>query len=288
MKKILVTGAEGFVGTKLSSKLRVLGYEVIGFDLNDGDISQKDALHNLLGQDISYTFHLAAKTFIPESWESPFDYYRINVMGTLNVLDFCHKSASGLTYISSYLYGQPDYLPIDEKHPLKAYNPYTHTKVLAEDICQFYAKNFNLKITVIRPFNLYGPGQAKKFLIPEIIGKIYDLNTTAVEMMELSPKRDYVYIDDFIDALILSMQAPRGIYNIGSGCSVSVEEIVGNILLLTGVKKEIRSQEVKRPNEIYDLYADNRKAKNELGWGPKTKFTDGLSACINYYNNGTE
>jgi len=253
---------------------------VIGFDIADGDIAEKGSLNRFLEQDIFYVFHLAAKTFVPESWKDPFDFYRINVLGTLNVLEFCRQTGSGLTYISSYLYGEPEYLPIDENHPLKAYNPYTHSKLLAEETCCFYEEKFNLSMTIIRPFNIYGPHQPPHFLISEIIGKIFNPSTDKIELMDLKPRRDYVFLDDLVNALFQTIDGPRGIYNLGSGFSVSVGEIANMLIELTGCRKSLISKGISRPNEVFELYANISRIRNKLGWEPKISLWDGLKVCL--------
>ncbi len=285
MKTILVTGAAGFIGKALSGKLQEAGHEVVGFDVGQGDITDEKALDPFLGRKISHVFHLAGKTFVPESWKDPFGFFQVNLMGTVNVLEFCRKLGIPLTYVSSYLYGEPDYLPVDEAHPVKSYNPYSQSKVMADATCQFYARHYNFPVTIFRPFNAYGPGQSRLFLINEIISKVMDTAIPVVEVMDLRPKRDYIYIDDLVDALILSMDKPQGIFNLGSGYSKSVEEIIILVLKLTGISKEYRSKSEIRPNEIFDLYADIRKAGRELDWFPKVSFEAGIEQCIRAFSS---
>lgn len=285
MSNILVTGSAGFIGQKLVKYLLEAGHRVLELDQMNGDISQPETLAGYADKEIHHVFHLAGKTFVPESWRDPSQFYQVNVMGTVNVLEFCRKTGAGLTYISSYLYGEPDYLPVDEIHPVKSYNPYSHSKVMAESACNFYSDHFKVEVTVFRPFNAFGPGQSKLFLISEIISKVMDPAIPVVEVMDLRPKRDYVYIDDLVHALLLSMEAPKGIYNIGSGCSKSVEEIIQLVMQFTGIKKEYLSRAITRPNEIFDLYADISKAGSDLGWFPAVSFEDGLERCIRAYSS---
>jgi nucleoside-diphosphate-sugar epimerase len=284
VKTILVTGAAGFIGKALSARLQEAGYEIIGFDIKQGDITDEKALHSYLERQISHVFHLAGKTFVPESWKEPFGFFQVNLMGTVNVLEFCRKLGIPLTYISSYLYGEPDYLPVDENHPVKSYNPYSQSKVMADATCQFYARHYNIPVTIFRPFNAYGPGQSRLFLINEIISKVMDPAIPVVEVMDLRPKRDYIYIDDLVNALILSLDKPYGIYNLGSGYSKSVEEIIRLVLKFTGISKEYRSKAEIRPNEIFDLYADIRKAGRELDWFPMVSFEEGIEHCIRAFS----
>ena len=111
-------------------------------------------------QGIRHVFHLAAKTFVPHSWQDPRPFYEVNVLGTLNVLEHCCRHGARLTLVSSYVYGVPQHLPIREDHPLSAFNPYSQTKILAETVARFYEQHHGLPLVIVRPFNLYGPGQA--------------------------------------------------------------------------------------------------------------------------------
>lgn len=285
MSAILVTGSSGFIGSALVKQLREKGHEVTEFDVGQGDITSAHSLLPYTDKGIHHVFHLAGKTFVPESWKNPFGFYQVNVMGTVNSLEFCRKTDIPLTYLSSYLYGEPDYLPIDENHPVKSYNPYSHSKVMADFTCQFYARHYDVPITIFRPFNAYGPGQPNQFLINEIISSVMNPAIPVVEVMDLRPKRDYIYIDDLVRALILSMGKPHGIYNLGSGYSKSVEEIILLVLKYTGICKAYHSKAEMRPNEIFDLFADIRKAGRELEWFPEISFEDGIERCISSYSS---
>jgi nucleoside-diphosphate-sugar epimerase len=164
--KILITGSNGFLGRVLSSQLIINGeYDVKLFDINDGNIFDYD----FSSCGVKHICHLAARTFVPQSWEEPFDYYKVNFLGTLNILEYCRKHKTSMTFISTYMYGAPHYLPIDENHPREAHSVYNHTKLLAEDTCEFYSKHYNSSITVLRLFNVYGIRQRQDFLIPSII-----------------------------------------------------------------------------------------------------------------------
>ncbi|MCX6287514.1 MAG: NAD(P)-dependent oxidoreductase [Bacteroidetes bacterium] len=280
MRKILVTGSDGFIGRTLVKRLLTEGYEVEGLDLAQGDITDPSCFDSLPGKDFFHVIHLAGKTFVPDSWKDPGAFYRINLMGTVNVLEFCRRTGSGLTYISSYLYGSPEYLPIDENHPVKSYNPYSHSKLLADNTCQFYALNFKLRVSVLRPFNAYGPGQPAHFIIPEIIEMVKNLTVSEVQVMDLRPKRDYVYIDDLVDAIYRTIEGEPGIYNVGSGQSVSVEDLIKTVMSLSGIIKPYKARGTERQNEIFDLYAGIDKIRLSLGWKPKTSFEEGLRKCI--------
>lgn len=281
MKKILVTGSDGFIGRVLVKRLHAEGFDVTGLDLAQGDITDPSCCEKIGETGFFHVIHLAGKTFVPDSWKDPAAFYKINLTGTVNVLEFCRRTGAGLTYISSYLYGSPEYLPIDENHPVKSYNPYSHSKLLADNTCQFYALNFKLRISILRPFNAYGPGQPSHFIIPEIIQMVKDPSVSEVRVMDLRPRRDYVYIDDLVDGIFRTINGEPGIYNIGSGQSVSVEDLIKTVMRLSGITKPYKAIGAERQNEIFDLYAGIEKARHALGWQPKTTFEEGLLKCIN-------
>ena len=277
VEKVLVTGSNGFVGRNLVSQLRRSGYEVITFDLENGDI----AMDRLNYSNVKHVFHLASKVYVPASWENTFDFYRTNVMGTTNVLELCRANHCSLTYISSYVYGTPQYLPVDEKHPVSPASPYNHSKLMAEEICKYYAQTFDVPVVVLRPVNIYGPGQNISFLVPEIIQQVLNKSRDYVEVMDLRPKRDFLYIDDFINAIISTIHMDRfDIFNIGSGYSLSVEEIIKTTMHVTGISKPIHSKKIERKNEVWDVYVNIQKFKDTFHWEPKISFGAGIKKCL--------
>jgi nucleoside-diphosphate-sugar epimerase len=275
-KNILVTGATGFIGKHLVIRLQRDGYNVYQFP-DDLDITK----HKLNFEGIDHVFHLAAKTFVPLSWTQTFDFYNVNVMGTLNVLEFCRQKSCSMTFMSSYVYGNPERIPIDESHPLKPNTPYNHGKILAEELCRFYVDQFHLQITVLRPFNIYGPYQEEPFLVPILINQLLDQSKQIIEVMDLKPKRDFLYIDDLIDAMMLTIENDKfSIYNIGGGHSVSVEEIIITLLNISGLKKNYRSKCINREGEIMDIVADISMIEKELRWKPVVSLEYGLKKTI--------
>lgn len=275
MKSILVTGSRGFIGGALKNRLISNGINVLEL-APETDLAESESLNSFECQDIDYVFHLAGRTFVPESWEDPHTFYRTNLTGTINVLDFCRRKSIPMTFVSAYLYGQPVKLPISEDHPIKPDNPYAHSKYLAEQVCEFYAKEFGVRMVIIRPFNVFGPGQDEKFLIPFIIKQAQ--SNEVIKVKDLEPRRDYIYLDDLIDALVLTMEIQKNfsIFNIGSGSSVSVREIIDIVQNVLGTDKEIVCEEITRKNEIIDVVADISHAQKELGWFPKTSFYNGI------------
>lgn len=276
-KNILVTGANGFIGKELINKLIINGYKVTAHTNADGDISSC----NLDYPNIEHVVHLAAMTYVPDSWVNTPEFYKVNFLGTENVLEFCRKNKCSLTFLSTYVYGTPMYNPIDENHRTVPNTPYNHSKLLAEELCKFYSDKFDVPITILRPFNIYGEGQKDCFLIPTIIRQIIDPKIKIIEVMDLRPKRDYLYIDDLISAIILTIAGDRfSVYNVGSGKSVSVEEVIKAVLAVTGIKKQYKSKNIERKHEIMDACANINKIKSELGWMPAFSLEQGIGYII--------
>jgi UDP-glucose 4-epimerase len=184
-------------------------------------------------------------------------------------------------FASTYVYGQPRYLPIDEKHPIQAINPYNRSKILGEELCKGYYYDYGLNCIILRPFNIYGTGQNKDFLIPSIIA---ELSSKKITLENPKPMRDYVYVDDVISAYIkAATYTGKGveIFNIGSGVSYSVKEIANKIITLAQKKNTTISYTNKtRVNEIMNIVANNQKAKEQLKWQPKIDIDTGLLTML--------
>jgi nucleoside-diphosphate-sugar epimerase len=278
--RILVTGAEGFIGSHLCLKLKETDYKVIEHRLADGDLSEPNSLSYLKTTKIDHVIHLAALNFVPDSWTNTFAFFKVNVLGTLNILELCKLQTASITFISSYMYGNPLTLPITEQHPMQMANPYMLTKKIGEELCRFYYENFNIHCNIIRPFNIYGPGQNEDFLIPKIIKNA--IRKTPFQVFDFRPKRDFLFIDDFVELLIRSVNYNYGynVFNAGSGSSYSVKEIIEIISEMLGDDISCESLGKERINEILDVIADIKKAEEELGWLPKTSIRDGLKILI--------
>ena len=286
MSNILITGSTGFIGRALSAKLNMRGHELVLMSSTDGDISHPDSLQKFANHQISHVFHLAGKTYVPDSWINPTEFFRVNLCGTTNVLEFCRASGIPMTFISAYVYGHPESLPIKESSKIRPSNPYALSKLLAEEVCEFYSRIYGLSITVIRPFNVYGFGQDQKFLIPLIIRQA--LTEDKIIVQDLLPKRDYVFLEDLLDALLATLNPLDGChtYNIGSGCSLSVREVIDAIQYVAGTKKEIISNDNVRENELMDVVADISKAYDELNWSPKFSFREGIESIFQIQQEG--
>ncbi len=276
---ILVTGASGFIGSHLTRALEARNCRVFRHDRKSGDI----ATCPLVFEDVGHVLHLAGRTFVQESWEQPREFYEANVLGAANVLEFCRRRNASITLISSYVYGKPKWLPIGEDHPVQAFNPYAHSKILAEEIARYYQSQFGVSLTIVRPFNIYGPGQDGPFLIPMLIRQALDPTSKQIVVADLRPRRDYLHIRDFVAMLIAAMEHPSGaILNAGSGESVSIPALVELINKMVPSSKPVVSREQFRPDEVLDVVADISRAKRELNWQPSVALAQGLSETIEW------
>lgn len=280
MGNILVTGAEGFIGQRLVEILESNGNPVLQLGRTGGDIADPATLKPFHDAPVDFVFHLAGKTYVPDSWREPASFQYVNVMGATNVLELCRKKKIPLIYVSAYLYGIPASLPVKESDRIEPSNPYALSKSMAEALCYFYAINFDVPVTVVRPFNIYGIGQKSHFLIPEIIGQIKAGNS--IHVKDLTPRRDYLYLDDLVDGLMATMKNNRGyrVYNLGYGSSFSVKEIIEIVQSLAKTSLEVVCENLPRKNEIQDVYADIRQAKEELAWQPRHSFEDGIRKIL--------
>jgi nucleoside-diphosphate-sugar epimerase len=276
--RVVVTGAGGFLGRHLVARLRALGIDVIALGRADGFRLLEDELP-LDG--VTHVFHLAAETGVPDAWEDPARFHLVNTHGTVRVLDQCRRAGCSLSFVGAYIYGVPERLPIDETHPVHANNPYAFSKWMAEQACAWYAEIFALPVTAIRLFNVYGPGQSDRFLIPLIVQQVLDPALPAIELMDLAPKRDYLYVDDAVDALLASIPGKGfSLYNVGSGSSHSVADVVAQVMAAANVHKPVIDLKKQRQNEIPDVRADCRKLTSARAWRPQVDLALGLRKMI--------
>ena len=278
MTDILITGGSGFLGKRLISRLDKINYSYISLSSKDGDINNAETFQSI--SKVKFVFHLAGKSFVPQSWEEDDNLFSTNILGTRNVVQFCKKVDAKLIMASSYIYGHPRNLPIKENHPIEPNNPYALSKWIAEQIVEFDSKHNNLNAVILRIFNIYGNGQSENFLIPKIISHVE--NNEEIKIFDLKPKRDFVYIEDVVDALILSLKIKNGFhrFNIGSGESFSVEQIIQMIQKIYGSKLKISCQEKTRRNEVNNVVADISHARKVLKWNPNYNFYEGLKEYI--------
>ncbi|MFC2002752.1 NAD-dependent epimerase/dehydratase family protein [Chloroflexota bacterium] len=281
-KRVLVTGDAGFIGRNLVEELKKQRAEVLTLTDGNGysiDIRDWQKVKRIGKMNIVY--HLAAIASGPYSFENPRETYEVNVAGSLNILELCRlRNVERIVLISSYVYGHPQYLPIDEKHVVNPTNPYARSKALSEELCKAYYKDYGLKCVIVRPFNIYGEGQSESFLIPRILRK---LEHKRIELNDPEPKRDFLYVTDAVEALIKAGEydgAAFDIFNIGFGASYSVDEIVKKLITISGRRATASYRYQRRKNEILDVIADISKAKQKLTWEPKVTIDKGLRNMV--------
>ena len=279
--KILITGHSGFIGSYLQKKLEKTEHELILVDIANGtNICDWQQVKQYEGMDV--IVHLANLSFVPASYEQPKRFYETNYLSTLNMLELCRLNNAKMVFFSSYIYGHPQYQPIDENHPTQAFNPYAQTKVICESLCEGYNRDFKVPITIFRPFNIYGTGQNPDFLIPSIIQQA---KTGKIVIKDDRPKRDYIHVEDIVDAIITAIEtenADKSIqkYNLGSGLSYSVKEIVDMVRGLFDTEIEYICTHEIRPNDVMDTIADIFKIQNELHWKPSISILEGLTKMV--------
>ena len=311
-KKILITGAAGFIGSFLTELCVKKGYKVVAFDrynpnnhigwlenskyINDievllGDIRDFDSVLNAI-DGCDSVFHLAALIGIPYSYISPLAYLKTNIEGTYNVLE-----ASKLKNINQILitstsetYGNAKYIPIDENHPLIAQSPYSSTKIAADQLALSYYFSFNMPIKIVRPFNTYGPRQSLRAIIPTIITQLLAKNEK-IKLGNLNPTRDLTYVEDTVDAFLKIYEKDElfgEIINIGSNKEISVREIFNQISSILGVKALVEEEDLRiRPkkSEVNRLVCNNEKIYKSTGWQPRTSLQEGLNKTINWFKS---
>lgn len=309
MKKILVTGAGGFIGSHLTERLVELGYKVKAYtrynstnnwgwlepseykkeiEVVAGDIRDYDSVYNAI-KGCSTVFHLAALIGIPYSYVSPLAYIKTNIEGTYNVLQAAREL--GLENIlitsTSETYGTAQYVPIDEKHPLVGQSPYSATKIAADQMSVSYYLSFNLPVKIIRPFNTFGPRQSARAIIPTVISQILSGNKI-LKVGNLSPTRDLTFVKDTVEGFIEIFKSEKlfgEVTNIGMNKEIAMEELIHLISNLTGKQAEIQSDSArKRPDnsEVERLCCDNSKILANTNWKPKYTLKSGLSETIKW------
>ena len=279
--KILITGHSGFIGSYLQKKLEKTEHELILVDIANGtNICDWQQVKHYEGMDV--IVHLANLSFVPASYEQPKRFYETNYLSTLNMLELCRLNNAKMVFFSSYIYGHPQYQPIDENHPTQAFNPYAQTKVICESMCEGYNRDFKVPITIFRPFNIYGTGQNPDFLIPSIIQQA---KTGKIVIKDDRPKRDYIHVEDIVAAIITAIETEntdKSIqkFNLGSGVSYSVKEIVDLVRGLFDTEIEYICTHEIRPNDVMDTIADISKIQNELHWKPSISILEGLKKMV--------
>lgn len=315
---VLVTGADGFIGSHLTEALVRRGYKVRAFvyynsfnswgwldhcgedvkgkfEVIAGDIRDpygvKTAMHGC-----DAVLHLAALIAIPFSYHSPDTYVDTNVKGTLNVLQGAREiGVRKVVHTStSEVYGTAQYVPINESHPLQGQSPYSASKIGADQIAYSFHASFDLPVVTVRPFNTYGPRQSARAVIPTIITQIAN-GATTIDLGAISPTRDFTYVDDTVNGFISALEANKGIgetVNLGTNFEISIADTANLIAEQMGVKIQVESTiERSRPekSEVERLWADNSKAKKLFGWSPALGgiegFSQGLQKTISWFKD---
>lgn len=281
---IAVAGSDGFVGKNVCELLIKEGHKIISIDIAQKmDLSDTEIVDRI--PQIDCFIHLANLVYVPASYQEPHRYYRINYLTTLNALEVCRKWKAKFVYISSYVYGPPQYIPVSEQHPICPFNPYAQTKVICEKLCEGYHRDFDIPISVIRPFNLYGKGQKGKLLIPEIIGQLHECKDV-IQLKSPHPRRDFVNVKDLARAICMCANNTKSysVYNVCSGYSVSVEEITEIFNKYLNKKVVFRFSDSDRPNEVDETRGSYDKIKRELGWEPQISFEEGIKQLLESEN----
>lgn len=287
MKKVIIAGANGFVGNYLCDLLKKSDgeYNINPINLSAGfDLADRMQCERIEKFDVFV--HLANLSYVPESYKNPEMFYRINYLTTLNALELCRKYKAKFVYISSYIYGVPQYLPVDESHPINPFNPYAQTKVICESLCEGYFRYFHIPIIILRPFNIYGRNQKGSLLIPEIIQQL-KLGNSVVHLKDPYPRRDYINVIDVAYALKLSIDIENTKireYNICSGISYSVRELTEIINKNLKNKVIFKFDESDRPNEVNETKGSYKKISEEMGWSPSIDLFKGISDIIKLEN----
>lgn len=307
-RRVLVTGAGGFIGSHLSERLVELGAEVRALvrytstgtagwldaspyrrdiEVISADITDREMVGRAV-RGAEVVFHLAALIGIPYSYHAPESYVRTNVEGTLVVLQ--SALAAGVARVvhtsTSEVYGTARRVPIDEDHPLQAQSPYSATKIAADKLAESFHLSFGLPVTIVRPFNTYGPRQSARAVIPTIITQC--LTQDAVRLGNLYPTRDLTYVADTVEGFIRAAGCPDAVgatINLGSGREISVGDLARLIAGLVGRPVAVETQEERvRPasSEVERLLADTSRARTLLGWEPQVSLSEGLRRTIDW------
>ena len=309
MTKVLVTGADGFIGSHLTEMLFNKGYYVKALsqynsfnnwgwlesisckkeiEILNGDIRDPHFCKSI-SNDVDIIFHLAALIAIPFSYISPNSYVETNIMGTLNICQAAKENrVSRLIHTStSEVYGTAKYVPIDENHPLQPQSPYSATKIAADAMAMSFYNSFNLPVTIVRPFNTYGPRQSARAVIPTIITQIAS-GAKEIKLGDISPTRDFNYVEDCCRAFIMLAEIDETIgetINVGSNTEISIGDILKLIkeLMFSDVTF-INESERNRPekSEVFRLWCDNKKIIDLIDYKPQTNIQEGLKKTINW------
>lgn len=315
--KVLVTGADGFIGSHLTERLLEKGYEVRAFvyynsfnnwgwletlskeNLNKieifaGDIRDPNGVREAM-KDIDIVYHLAALIAIPFSYHSPDSYVDTNIKGTLNVLQAARDLGTKriLVTSTSEVYGTAKYVPIDENHPYQGQSPYSASKIGADRIAESFYRSFNLPLTIVRPFNTYGPRQSARAVIPTIITQLL-AGKEVIKLGSLTPTRDFNFIKDTVNGFISIAESDKTIgeeINIATQHEISIGQLAEELIKQINPNAKIVCEEERlRPkkSEVNRLLGSNEKIKRLTNWKPIYTFEEGLAETIEFFKNNLD
>ena len=304
-RKVLVTGANGFIGSHLTERLVTLGADVRAFCqynsngswgwLDDCPPDTKDAIDARLGDvrdsrfvenailGVDVVFHLAALIAIPYSYAAPESFVETNIKGTLNVLEGARRSGCDRVVhaSTSEVYGTPASIPIRETHPLQGQSPYSASKIAADKLCEAYHASFSVPVVVVRPFNTYGPRQSTRAVLPTILVQLLR-GDREVRLGRLDTKRDLTFVTDTVEGFVSAGSKERlegEVIQLGTGRMVSVAEMFEAARAALGVEATVKQEEARfRPeaSEVEELLSDPAKARRLLDWSATVTLEDGL------------
>lgn len=314
MKKVLITGADGFIGSHLTETLLEKGYETKAFvfynsfnswgwldtlpkeKLNEieifaGDIRDPHGVKKAV-EDVDMVFHLAALIAIPYSYHSPDSYVDTNIKGTLNILQAARELGTERVMITSTseVYGTAKYVPIDEDHPFQGQSPYSATKIGADRLAESFYRSFNLPVSIVRPFNTYGPRQSARAVIPTIITQLLS-GRQEIELGSLTPTRDFNYVKDTVNGFIAIAESERTIgeeINIATQEEISIGDLANEIMqqINPGAKIICDDQRLRpQKSEVNRLLGSNQKLKQLTNWERKYTLKQGISETIEWIGN---
>ncbi|MHB8799686.1 MAG: GDP-mannose 4,6-dehydratase [Thermoanaerobaculia bacterium] len=313
-RKVLVTGAGGFIGSHLVERLVETGasvrafvhYNALGswgwldetsvrgqFETLAGDIADRDSVRRAVsGTEI--VFHLAALIGIPYSYDAPLSYVRTNVEGTLNVLMAAREgSVARVVHTStSEAYGTARSVPMTESHPLQAQSPYAATKIAADKLAESFYLSFGVPVVTVRPFNTFGPRQSNRAVIPTVISQA--LAGDRIRLGNLAPTRDFNFVANTVDGFLRAAATPRAegeTVNLGSGREVSIRDLVEMVGSILGKRLEVEEQEARQRvagSEVERLIADGTRAREVLDWTPAVSLEEGLERTVAWISRNRE
>lgn len=313
-KKVLVTGADGFIGSHLVEGLLREGCKVKAFvyynsfnswgwldtfprdilrkiEIFTGDIRDPNGVRKSM-EDIDIVFHLAALIAIPFSYHSPDSYVDTNVKGTLNILQAAKdkKCRKILITSTSEVYGTAQYVPIDEKHPFQGQSPYSATKIAADRLAESFYRSFNLPVCIVRPFNTFGPRQSARAIIPTIISQLLS-GQKKIKLGSLHPKRDFLFVKDTVNGFIEIAKSDKTIgeeINIATQSEISIRDLAKKLTTIINPKAKITADAVRvRPDksEVERLMGSNKKIKQLTKWRQKFSLDDGLKETVGWFSS---